>query len=97
MNAVCGEPQRSLGDAAEVPDAAVPRVEVQQVGGTVSRQAVQVICARVSRSGRVVQVGHAAVRGAVVGRSEAGGRVAEDRHVDRRHEEQERKAVKSAG
>lgn len=78
MDPVPRDSQDSLGGAGEVPDAAVPRLALQTLGGAMPRQAVQAVGAAVSGLGLVVEARHGAVGQPVVCGSETGGRVSED-------------------
>lgn len=75
MDPVSGDTEHSLGGAAEVPDAAVPRLALQPLGGAVARQAVQAIGAAVPGLRLVVQARHASIGQPVIYGPEAGGRV----------------------
>lgn len=73
MDPVSGDAEHGLGGGAEVPDAAVPRLALQSLGGAVPRQAVQAIGAAVPGLRRVVEARHASVGQPVVYGPEAGG------------------------
>lgn len=75
MDAVAGCTLNGLGDVAKVPDAAVPGLGLQALGGAVTRQAVQAVGAAVAGLGLVVEAGHAAIGLALLGASETTGRV----------------------
>lgn len=49
VDPVSWDAQNGLGGASEVPDAAVPRLALQPLGGAVARQAVQAVGAAVAR------------------------------------------------
>lgn len=84
MDPVSGDTEHSLGGAAEVSDAAVPRLALQSLGGAVPRQAVQAIGAAVPGLRLVVEARHASIGQPVVYSPEAGGRVpgSQHRHQD---------------
>lgn len=63
MDAVAGDAQDGLGGAAEVPDAAVPGLSLQPLGGSVAGEAVQPTGAALVG---LVQARQAPVRQAVV-------------------------------
>lgn len=73
MDPVSGDTENSLGGAAEVPDAAVPRLALQSLSGAVARQAVQAIGAAVPGLRLVVEARQASVGQPVVCGPETGG------------------------
>lgn len=73
MDPVSGDTEDSLGGAAEVPDAAVPRLALQSLSGAVARQAVQAIGAAVPELRLVVEARQASVGQPVVRGPETGG------------------------
>lgn len=72
VDAVAGDTQDGLGGAAQVPDAAVPGLSLQPLGGGVAGQAVQATGAAVVG---LVQAGQAPVGQALIQGPETGGRV----------------------
>lgn len=88
VDPVSGGTVNGLGGAAEVPDAAVPRLALQSLGGAVTGQAVQAVGATVPGLRLVVEARQASVGQPVVCGPETGGSVSETRRNKHEHQEQ---------
>lgn len=88
MDPVSGGTVNGLGGAAEVSDAAVPRLALQALGGAMTGQAVQAVGATMSGLRLVVEARQASIGQPVVCGPEAGGCVSETKRKKHEHQEQ---------
>lgn len=88
MDPVSGGAVNGLGGAAEVSDAAVPRLALQSLGGAVTGQAVQAVGATMPGLRLVVEARQAPIGQPVVCGPETRGCVSETKRNKHEHQEQ---------